>query len=76
MQKTSENLRYIVGLVLAEGGAEPNAEHVALMEEKGFKRVVFPKVKYAVTTDFPYKNTLSCVFAVFRVYPALREYVG
>lgn len=76
LQKTSENLRYIVGLVLSEGGAPVKAEDETLLESHGYKRVVFPAVKHAVVADFPYRSTLSCIFAVFRVYPALREYVG
>jgi hypothetical protein len=62
--------------VVAQDGASADAEHVALLESNGYKRVVLPAVQHAVVTDFPYCSTLSCIFAVFRVYPALREYVG
>lgn len=74
-KKTSENLRYIVGLVLSEGGAPVKAEDETLLVSHGYKKVVFPALKHAVVADFPYRSTLSCIFAVFRVYPALREYV-
>ncbi|KAF2346748.1 hypothetical protein FHG87_022497, partial [Trinorchestia longiramus] len=74
-KRSADNLRYIVGLVVAQDGAEAIPEDVALLESHGYQRVVLPAVKHAVVTDFPYCSTLSCIFAVFRVYPALKEYV-
>jgi len=71
-----DNLRFIVGLVLAKDDAVPKAEHVSLMKENGYKEVTFPAVETAVCTEFPFRNTISCILSVFRVYPALREYTG
>lgn len=68
-------LRYIVGAVLCEGKEEVKKEYESLYTENGFIITNFPAVSQAITTTFPFRNTLSIFIAVARVYPHLAEYI-
>ena len=77
LQKQPQKLRYIVGVILAEGaGAKVLPEHKQLLEEKGYQFATFPAIDHAVQTTFPFNSTISIIMAVMKVYPALREYIG
>ncbi|XP_022098842.1 testis-expressed protein 264-like [Acanthaster planci] len=69
------NLRYIVGMILSEGDDEPDKELEERLVAKGFKTADFPEVSTMVQTTFPFTTTLSIYIAIFRVYPALHNYV-
>ncbi|XP_070557661.1 testis-expressed protein 264 homolog [Ptychodera flava] len=71
----ANELRYIVGCILAEGDETPDKELEEKMKSEGFKTAKFPKIDHCVKTTFPYTSVVSIYISVFRVYPRLREYV-
>lgn len=76
-QRQPQKLRYIVGIILAEGSdATVVPEHKQLLEENGYQFATFPAIDHAVQTSFPFNSTISIIVAVMKVYPALREYIG
>ena len=75
LQVPSDQLRYIIGGVLAENDEPVDEEQKKSLIEDGFKIFQLPSVSYAVRTDFPYSSYLSIMIAVFRVYPKLSQYV-
>ncbi|XP_002738358.1 testis-expressed protein 264-like [Saccoglossus kowalevskii] len=74
-QVAAEELRYIVGAVLAEGTEEPDKKLEAKLLENGYKIATLPNIDYAVTTSFPFVTAISIYIAIFRVYPLLGDYV-
>ncbi|XP_037070772.1 testis-expressed protein 264-like [Pollicipes pollicipes] len=68
-------LRYAVGAILSDG-IKPEPEGVRQRVARyGFKVATFPAIEHAVLASFPYKATLSIVLAIWKVYPALKEYI-
>ncbi|XP_076045162.1 testis-expressed protein 264 homolog isoform X4 [Oratosquilla oratoria] len=74
-KKDSSQLRYIVGIIIAEDGRSPSEAHIKVLEENGYKFITFPAIEHAVQTRFPFRSTVSIIMAIMKVYPALREYV-
>ena len=70
------DLRYAVGVILAESPEEPKPEELELMTQHGYKIIHFPKPNHVVQASFPFKNTLSIYMGIFRVYPKLKEYIA
>jgi len=66
--KKSE-LRSIAGCVLDEKDA---------INKKSLKKLystgILPEAKY-IYTEFPFKNRISIIFSLFRIYPAISEYM-
>lgn len=75
LQVPSDQLRYIIGGILAENDEPVDEDQKKGLIEDGYKIFQLPSVSYAVRTDFPYSCSLSIMIAVFRVYPKLNEYV-
>ena len=71
-----QDLRYAVGVILAEGREEPDPEELENMVQHGYKIIHLPKPNHVVQTTFPFKNTLSIYMGIFRVYPKLKEYIA
>ena len=70
-----ERLRWAVGSIIAEGSDFPDTEVIGQFMDKGFKIFHTPLVSSAVKTQFPYTTPFSIFIAIFRVYPAMAEYV-
>ncbi|KAL0978328.1 hypothetical protein UPYG_G00169070 [Umbra pygmaea] len=70
-----DQCRYIVGSILSEGEAKPDAELQKLYEKFGFKVLSLPEVSLAVTATFPATTPLSHWLAPYRVYPELHTYI-
>ncbi|CAN7989412.1 unnamed protein product [Ixodes hexagonus] len=69
------HLRYLVGVVLNDTERPATKEVKQQLESEGFKTASFPAVDHAVTTEFPFRGSVSIMIAVARVYPKLREYI-
>uniref|UniRef100_T1IT36 Testis-expressed sequence 264 protein n=1 Tax=Strigamia maritima TaxID=126957 RepID=T1IT36_STRMM len=72
---SSSDLRFIVGAVLDDSDDEKSKENEKILLDQGYKLITFPAVSNAITTTFPFKNTLSIFIAVSRVYPQLNEFI-
>ena len=46
-----------------------------LLEKNGYTFGSFPECKKALVTEYPYRNYLSILIAVKRVYPSLMQYI-
>ena len=75
IQVSTADLRYCVGVILSEGEAKTDENHLKAYLDHGFKEITFPAVDHAVLTQFPFSNTLSIFIGVARVYPKLAEYI-
>ncbi|XP_074644550.1 testis-expressed protein 264-like [Tubulanus polymorphus] len=72
----AEHCRYIVGSILAEGQEQETDENVRqTLVKNGYHLYSFPAVTNCVKTTFPYRTSLSCLIAVYRVYPLLANYI-
>jgi len=71
-----KKLRAGIGCILAEGETKADGNLAAEFERRGFRLFELPAVLNAVSTAFPYRNQLSILIAVKRVYPALCSYIG
>jgi len=70
-------LRFAVGPVLSSSEDEtPNKEEMDLMVSHGFRIFHVPKPNFVVTTEFPFRTTVSIYLGIFRVYPKLRKYIS
>lgn len=68
---SQDKLRYIAGCCL------PDEEGSRLEKEltsAGYKIIHFPDCGKAVMTEFPYRNMLSMMFAIWKVYPNLYHF--
>lgn len=68
-------LRYIIGVVL--GNADDGSvdrESQLILEKRGYKTLVFPKISTAVLSEFPTYTTLSILFAIKYVYPKFMQF--
>ena len=74
-QLPKESLRYLVGSIIACNGSPVSPEDETLFLSHGYRKAVFPAVDHAVAVAFPYTGSFSTVVGVWRVYPALREYI-
>lgn len=65
-------------MVLHPGGPQPDSDdpNEKVLTENGYKLITFPAISHAVTTTFPFKNSVSIYLAVAKVYPKLTEYVS
>lgn len=45
-----------------------------LLVSEGYQLYEFPQVERAVITDFPFKNIISILLAVWIVYPLLNKF--
>jgi hypothetical protein len=77
-QVAPSDLRYAVGVVLHPGRPTPDSDdpNEKVLTENGYKLIAFPAISHAVTTTFPFKNTVSIYLAVAKVYPKLTEYIS
>lgn len=70
--------RYIIGVVLGEGSKikeEVDQELENVLEEKGYKFILFPNVDFSVKTTHPYAIPISAYFGATKAYPALEKYI-
>lgn len=68
-EKVDKNqLRSQAGCIIEERDSQ-NIDRIS----DRFETMVIPRKKY-ITTDYPYKNKLSVLFSLIRVYPALKKY--
>nr|XP_039264044.1 testis-expressed protein 264 homolog [Styela clava] len=70
--------RYIVGIILAEGSKakeEVNEEVEGILEERGYKFIIFPNVDFSVKTSHPYAIPMSAYFGATKAYPAMETYI-
>lgn len=67
------NLRSIAGCIMDR---DDEYKNVSELKDKGisFGIAELPQTE-SITTDFPFKGTLSIVFGVMRVYPKLKAYI-
>ena len=74
-QVSSHELRYAVGAILSDGVTPEPAGLRQRVEKYGFKVATFPAIEHAVLAAFPFSATFSIVIAIWKVYPALKEYI-
>ena len=72
---SSHELRYAVGAILSDGVTPEPAGVRERVTQHGFKVITFPAIEHAVLSSFPFRATLSIVLAIWKVYPALKEYM-
>lgn len=72
---SSHELRYAVGAILSDGVKPEPAGVRERVAEHGFRVATFPAIEHAVLASFPFHAALSVVIAIWKVYPALREYM-
>ncbi|ESO99671.1 hypothetical protein LOTGIDRAFT_141768 [Lottia gigantea] len=73
-QFPSHLLRWAVGSILAYDDETPSREAKKLFESKGYKFTTLPAISKAMVTSFPYKNFMSIIIAVNKVYSAMERY--
>jgi len=69
-------LRYAVGPILGNADEPPSATEMENMRANGFSIAHFPKPNYVVSAVFPFRTTLSIYMAIYKVYPALKQYIA
>ena len=69
-------LRCAVGPVLATRGEQPDPAEVEKVEKEGFSIIPLASPSYVVSTSFPFTTTLSIYLAIYKAYPALRDYIS
>lgn len=69
-------LRCAVGPVLAARGEEPDPAEVEKVTKEGFSIIHLASPSYVVSTSFPFTTTLSIYLAIYKAYPALRDYIS
>ncbi|XP_077986096.1 testis-expressed protein 264-like [Glandiceps talaboti] len=68
-------LRYVVGCILAEGDKKQSKEMEEKMKSNNFKITTLPQIDHAVSTTFPFLSVFSIYIALYRVYPALADFI-
>jgi len=74
-QVDSYELRYAIGAILSDGSTPEPAGVRERAMKFGFKVATFPAIEHAVLASFPFSATFSIVLAIWKVYPALKEYI-
>ncbi|KAF0309885.1 Testis-expressed protein 264 [Amphibalanus amphitrite] len=72
---SSHELRYAVGAILSDGVTPEPAGVRQRVTQHGFQVATFPAIEHAVLASFPFRATFSIVLAIWKVYPALKEYI-
>nr|CAB3266910.1 testis-expressed sequence 264 protein-like [Phallusia mammillata] len=71
----SDDLRYVVGVILAEGKANPPLDLVTLMKNNQFQVIEFPEIDFAVKSQFPNHLDLCAWIGSWKVYPGIKHYI-
>ena len=64
-----------MGSILSEGTGEPDQKIVDAFKKENYKIFHLPEITNAVKASFPHTTVLSIYIAVYKVYPALAEYI-
>uniref|UniRef100_H2Z1B7 Uncharacterized protein n=1 Tax=Ciona savignyi TaxID=51511 RepID=H2Z1B7_CIOSA len=71
----ANELRYAVGLILAEGRDEPDPELIKLVESHEFEITELPEIDHAVKSQFPLHFDLCSIIGAWKVYPVLNDFI-
>uniref|UniRef100_A0A1I8IHC5 SPOR domain-containing protein n=1 Tax=Macrostomum lignano TaxID=282301 RepID=A0A1I8IHC5_9PLAT len=69
----SENCRSAIGAIVPDPAAD--SDTVQRLESAGYVRMTLPKADNVVYCTFPMINKVSIYISVWRVYPAIRDYL-
>lgn len=67
---SKEKLRSIAGCILEQS----DLVKIEMLKEKGFKIKELPK-QTSIVVEFPFKNPLSILAGIVRVYPRIEQYI-
>lgn len=71
LEVPESKLRWIVASFLPD---EEGSGTEKRLTSEGYKLYEFPQIERAVITDFPFKNMISILLAVWTVYPLLKQF--
>ncbi|XP_046405907.1 testis-expressed protein 264 homolog [Ischnura elegans] len=69
-------LCFAIGSVLNQDGIPPDEKMKSYLYSYGYRYFIFPEIHYAVTGSFPFRNSLSLLFAASRIYPRIAAYIA